>query len=135
MSTMPPPSGVNESCDEFTDPVVVLVEFDPCIALAAAPKRTSFPSRLPPGFVAVAFCDAPAAVICGLPLVSRSCVPSMGSAQNASITAKTAQPCRLSPTIFPNVYVSPKAMRPAKYICRKFVRPFGFSNGWPELAL
>ena len=90
-----PPSGVNESCDEFTDPVVVLVELEPCIALAAAPKRTSLPSMLPPGFVAVAVCVAPAAVIRGLPLVSRSCAPTMGSAQNASITAKTAQPLAL----------------------------------------
>ena len=136
VSTMAPPSGVNESCDELTDPVVVLVEFEPCIALAAAPKRTSLPSMLPPGFVAVAVCVAPDG---GEPRVA---VRLERAARRAWAASRTRASRRRSPSpgagrrpSSRSVNVRPKPISAAKYICRKLVKPLGFSNGWPELAL
>ena len=47
-----PPSGVYESCIEFTDPFEAAVVADAHSAESAMPKRTSLPSMLPPACVA-----------------------------------------------------------------------------------
>ena len=51
------------------------------------------------------------------------------------IAAKSAQPCRVSPTIFPNMYVSPAPRQKISSIWIKFERGVGFSYGWDEFAL
>ena len=49
-----PPSGVNESCQPLTAPQLASVVTVAKSAVLAMPNRTSFPSMLPPGEVAVA---------------------------------------------------------------------------------
>ena len=51
------------------------------------------------------------------------------------MAAKIAQPCRVSRTIFPNVYVSAPGIRKIRNIWSMFENGVGFSNGWAELAL
>ena len=46
-----PPSGVNESCMQLTDPFDVPVVAPAHKPQAAVPKRISFPSRFPPDCV------------------------------------------------------------------------------------
>ena len=48
--------------------------------------------------------------------------------------ANKAQPWRVSPTILPNVYISPAGITKIMSICTKLVRGVGFSNGCEELA-
>ena len=48
-----PPSGVNESCIELTEPFDAAVVAVAHSAELAMPKRVSLPSMLPPGCVAV----------------------------------------------------------------------------------
>ncbi len=48
-----PPSGVNESCIEFTEPFDAAVVAVAHSAELAMPKRASLPSMLPPGCVSV----------------------------------------------------------------------------------
>ena len=50
-----PPSGVNESCIELTEPFEAAVVAEAHSAEFAMPKRTSLPSMLPPDCVADAF--------------------------------------------------------------------------------
>ena len=45
-----PPSGVNESCIELTEPFEAAVVAVAQSAELATPKRTSLPSMLPPGW-------------------------------------------------------------------------------------
>ena len=53
----------------------------------------------------------------------------------AVMAASTAQPCRRSPTISPNVQHDAAAMSRIESISRKFESDVGFSSGWAELAL
>ena len=63
-----PPSGVNESCIAFTAPQLASVVTVAKSAELAMPKRTSFPSMLPPGWLTEACWSAPASS--GLPRAS-----------------------------------------------------------------
>ena len=54
-----PPSGVNESCMALTQPQLASVVIVAKSAESAIPKRTSLPSMLPPGCVALAFWSMP----------------------------------------------------------------------------
>ena len=65
-----PPSGVSESCMALTEPVVAAVVVATNSAVSAMPKRSSLPSMLPPGWVALICWSAPAAVSSGLPACS-----------------------------------------------------------------
>jgi hypothetical protein len=56
-----PPSGVNESCMLLTAPHEASVVTVAYSAELAIPKRTSFPSMLPPGFPADATMSTPRA--------------------------------------------------------------------------
>ena len=49
-----PPNGVNESCMELTEPLEAAVVAVAHKTELAIPKRTSFPSILPPACVALA---------------------------------------------------------------------------------
>ena len=51
------------------------------------------------------------------------------------MAAKSAQPCFSLPVIRPNVFVSANGISRMRNISSQFVSPFGFSNGWAELAL
>ena len=53
----------------------------------------------------------------------------------SAMTATIARPCRLSPTIAPNVRGSEKLMHSSRKISSQFVQVVGFSNGCAELAL
>ena len=61
---------MNESCIELTEPFDAEVVATAHSAELATPKRTSLPSMLPPGFVAVATGSVPSAVSTGLPAPS-----------------------------------------------------------------
>ena len=52
-----------------------------------------------------------------------------------TITASSAKPCRLSPTILPNVRGRLNGISSSRKISNMLVNGFGFSNGWDELAL
>ena len=54
-----PPSGVKLSCMLLTAPQLASVVMVAKSALSAMPLRTSLPSMLPPGAVAVRVCCAP----------------------------------------------------------------------------
>ena len=50
-------------------------------------------------------------------------------ANSTDIAPKIVQPCRRLPTMRPYVYVSDAGIASIASISRKFVSPFGFSNG------
>ena len=62
-----PASGMNESCIELTEPFDAEVVATAHSAELATPKRTSLPSMLPPGLVALATWSTPSLVSTGLP--------------------------------------------------------------------
>ena len=62
-----PASGIIESCIELTEPFDADVVATAHSAELATPKRTSLPSMLPPGLVALATWSTPALASTGLP--------------------------------------------------------------------
>ena len=56
-------------------------------------------------------------------------------AKTANIAAKTIQAWRRASTIFPNMNTCAAGISRIASISRKFVRPFGFSNGTAEFEL
>ena len=59
----------------------------------------------------------------------------MPSAKTANIAANTIQACRRARTIFPNMNTCAAGMSRIEISSRKFVKPFGFSNGTAEFEL
>src|SRR5229473_2704781 len=91
---MPPPNGVSESWKQFTAPVDVTVVEAANTAQPGVPNLTSVPSAAwPANTVAV----PPVAV-----WASKKLIPPTAAAQMTTMTASSAQPCRLSLTILPN---------------------------------
>ena len=66
-----PPSGVNESCMQFTEPFDVPVVAPAHKPHAAVPRRTSLPSMFPPDCATESDWSAPRLVSVGLPLARR----------------------------------------------------------------
>src|ERR1022692_3213373 len=127
-----PPSGVNESCIEFTAPQLVSVVTVANSAEFATPNRTSFPSRFPtPCDAAFERCEpcCAAAVSKGFPRASAQYAVVTPARNSKAIAAQTAHPCRGEPVIFPSVYVSAEGIARMQNISRKFVNGVGFSNG------
>jgi hypothetical protein len=98
-----PPSGVNESCIALTEP------FDAAVVAVAhsveltIPKRVSLPSMLPPDCTADACWSTPAPTSAGLPACSATVHAISSGTKITSIVTSSDQPCRVSPTILPNV--------------------------------
>ena len=95
---------MNESCIALTEPFDADVVATAQSAEFAMPKRVSLPSMLPPGLVALArLIDAELGErgVARLP-PARSAAAS-STTNTIVIAASIAQPCRVSPTILPNV--------------------------------
>ena len=67
------------------------------------PKRTSLPSMLPPGCKSLAVMSTPSAASRGLPCCSAQTQRARSATKISVIAASTAQPWRVSPTIWPKV--------------------------------
>ncbi len=67
------------------------------------PKRVSLPSMLPPGCTALATWSMPCFAMSGLPCCSLWNAVITSGTNRISMAASTTQPCRVSPTILPNV--------------------------------
>ena len=115
------------SCAALTAPVDVPVVAAANSPEAAGPNRISLPSMLPPATRRCA----------GLPGVARTPMATrrQRAIQSTNIAANTAQPWRRSLAIRPNVYGSANGITGSAQISRRFVKPFGFSNGCAEFAL
>ena len=124
-----PPSAVSESCMALTAPhdaaVVMVANSDE----ATMPKRVSLPSILPTVW------SMPRLVSIGLACSSAHARKTASTTNSTVIAASTAQPCRPSPTMPPNVKHSAAGMMKMHSICTKFVSALGFSYGCAELAL
>ena len=121
----PPPPAVNESCIELTAPVDVEVVDAANSALAAAPKRVSLPSIAAP----TAWGTRP------LPASSAQVSRPTAPAHSVPITARIDQPCRLSPTMIPNVRGSENGITNIKKISSRLLSGVGLSSGCAEFAL
>src|ERR1700721_2322353 len=93
-SAMPPPKGVSESWKQFTAPVEVTVVDDANSEQPGGPNLVSTPSYAP-----CASCGPAPAVP---RWASNRLIPPTAHAQMMTMTATSAYPCRLSPTILPN---------------------------------
>src|SRR4051794_27309342 len=91
-----PPSGVNESCMQSTAPAEVPVVAAANSPQAAAPKRTSLPSMLPPDCVVEIDWSTPSAFSAGLPFCSANIVNPLISTRIPAITASNSRDWRLS---------------------------------------
>src|SRR5271156_4957641 len=123
-----PPSGVNESCMEFTAPQLVSVVTVANSAEFATPNRTSFPSRLPIACCADDECCelcCAADVTKGLPRASAQYAVVTPDRNSKVIAAHTAQPWRGDPVIFPRVKVRADGIAKMQNISRKFVNGVG----------
>src|SRR5262245_7217749 len=98
-----PPSGVNESCHELTAPQLASVVAVAKSAELAMPKRTSFPSMLPPDEVAVTDWSAPALVSNGLPRAPAQYAGRTPATNRKAMAPQTAQPCLGEPVMRPSV--------------------------------
>ena len=92
-----PPSGVNESCIEFTEPFDAAVVAVAHSAELVTPNRTSLPSMLPSD------CSTPSSPRIGLPACSESTHTARKPTNTTVIAARSAQPWRVSPTMRPKV--------------------------------
>ena len=92
-----PPSGVKESCIEFTAPQEASVVIVAKSAESPGPKRTSFPSMFPGA------AETPRAWWIGLPRTSDHPASSAAPIKSIAMAAKTAQPWRVFPVIEPSV--------------------------------
>ena len=98
-----PPSGVKESCIALTEPFEAPVVAVAQMAELTMPKRTSFPSMLPPAWSALARLSTPRASIRGLPCCSAHTATPTPTTRMIIMAASTAHPWRVSPTILPKV--------------------------------
>src|ERR1039458_9485569 len=93
---MRPPSGVNESCIEFTAPQEVVVVTAANNAELTTPKRVSLPSMLPPDCVADAVWSTPSLVSAGLPDCSDHTATAIRLTNTTAMAANSAQIGRAS---------------------------------------
>src|SRR5262245_58940241 len=121
----PPPSGVYESWKESTAPVEVSVVAPANVADCGTPKRTSVPSVAEP----TACGTVPPCVTCNA--LSVMMLPSA----MITLAATMAHPCRLLPTIRPNVRGRLNEITSSSKTSIQLVQVVGFSNGWAEFAL
>src|SRR5580698_6903010 len=126
-SAIPPPNGVSESWKQFTAPVEVTVVDDAKSEQPGGPNLVSTPSYAP-----CASCGAAPAVP---RWASKSEIPPTAAAQMMTMTATSAYPCLLSPTILPNARGVANGISSSRKISKMSVNPLGFSNGWAELTL
>ena len=96
-----PPRGVKESCQPLMAPQLASVVTVANSALLAIPKRTSLPSMLPPGCIAVALWSVPANR--GFPRASAQYATVTPAKNKTAIAAHTAHPWRCDPVIRPRV--------------------------------
>src|ERR1700722_18512856 len=124
---MPPPNGLSESWKQFTAPVDVTVVEAANNEQAGVPNLTSVPSAAwPANTVAV----PPVAV-----WASKKLSPPTAAAQMTTMTASSAQPCRLSLTILPNARGVANGISSRVKMMKMFVNGFGLSNGCAALVL
>ena len=88
---------------ELTEPFEAEVVAVAHRAESAIPKRTSFPSMLPPDWRLLAVWSTPSSFIAGLPRCSAQTVTARQATKMMVIAASIAQPFRVSPTILPKV--------------------------------
>src|SRR6185312_13564544 len=98
-----PPSGVNESCMALTEPFDAAVVVVAHNAELTMPNRTSFPSMLPPDCESLACMSMFDEASSGLGCCSAQTQKPTSGTKITNITASTAQPWRVSPTMTPNV--------------------------------
>ena len=134
MSTRPP-SGVNESCIELTDPFDAAVVAVAQSAELPMPKRASLPSMFPPGWKAVAWSSAPSPRSLGLPACSKDTVASRSGTKITSIATSSVYPWRRAPTITPKVTQRAAEIRRMESASTKLASGVGFSKGWAEFTL
>lgn len=82
-----PPSGVNESCIASTAPSPLLVDTVAYSADDTIPKRVSFPSMLPPGWLADATVSMPGALSAGPAACSARITIAAAATNSVSIAA------------------------------------------------
>ena len=99
----PPPNAVNESWKLLTAPHEVMVVVTAKIDESVMPKRTSLPSMLPPAWVVLTTWFAPTLLKRGLPVCSAGITTPTAINQTMAEAAQSTQPCRVSPTILPNM--------------------------------
>ena len=66
------------------------------------------------------------------PCISKKLMPPTATIQMIAMTATSAYPCRLSPTILPNARGVANGMSSRTKIVNQFVTGFGFSNRGPR---
>src|ERR1700750_2674708 len=93
------------------------------------PKRTSFPSMFPPGFVAVLARSMPRAAWMGWPRASAQYAVVTPPKNSTNIAAHTAQPCFWLFTIRPSMYVNADGIMKIVNIDQQFVHGVGLSHG------
>ena len=130
-----PPIGVKLSWNTFTDPFDEPVVAPAHVPEAEGPKRTSLPSMLPPGWVALTVCVTPTRFSCGLPCDSKPTATPIETVISKNIDPKITQPNRLLFTRTPSAYVAANGIMMRKNISIMFVKPFGLSNGCAEFVL
>jgi hypothetical protein len=81
-----------ESWAQLTEPVEVPVVVAACRPQAAAPRRTSLPSKFPPDWPSIDSWVAPAASRRGLPSVSKRWARAAPENQRMNMAPNTAQP-------------------------------------------
>src|SRR5215469_2487297 len=122
---MPPPNGVSESWKQFTAPVDVVVVDAANTEHPDVPNLVSTPSMAP-----CARCGARPA-----PWASKKLMPPTAAAHRITMTATSAYPCLLSPTIFPKARGVANGISKIRKISNQLLNGFGLSNGCAEFAL
>src|SRR6202022_2960594 len=102
---------------------------------AAMPNRVSFPSMFPPDWEVVGARSMPILARFGLPACSAGYAIKAPTRDITDMAEKRAQPCRVSFTMWPKVYVSPAPRMKINRIWTRFANGVGPSNGCDELAL
>ena len=120
---------------ELTAPQDAEVVTDANRLLAAMPRRTSFPSMLPPAWAMVCVWSTPNVARSGFPTCSKWVTAIVKARKIASIAEKMATPCLLSETMRPNVKHKAAGIRKMHSISSRLAKAVGFSKGWAELVL
>ena len=131
-----PPSGMNESCIELTEP------FDADVVADGPQRRVGDAEAQLPCLpccrrhcVALATWSAPSCVSTGLPALRAHTWRSAAATKIDVIAASSAQPCRVSPTISRTCSKAPPGISRIASNSRKLDSGVGFSNGCAELTL
>jgi hypothetical protein len=130
-----PPAGVNASCPPLTEPLEASVVAVAQSAVLAMPKRTSLSCMFPPLWPCPCVMLTPEARSTGDACCSAGYATPTPIANIANIAAKIIQACRRASTMRPNMKICATGISRIAISSRKFVSPFGFSNGTAELAL